>query len=90
MIRRSASHRLTHRVSALYRQPIRPLLPVLLLLTTVAYAQVPARSTGMPTVTDGDTLQIRGTKIRLYGVDASESSQQCRQGGVLKSTLCGL
>lgn len=61
---------------------MRPLLSVLL-LTATASAQVPASITGIPTVTDGDTLQIRGTKVRLYGVDAPESSQQCRRSGVL-------
>ena len=52
-------------------------LSLVLLLTTAAHAQVPASITGVPTVTDGDTLQIRGIKVRLYGVDAPESSQQC-------------
>lgn len=61
---------------------MRTLLP-LLLLTTAAHAQVPPTITGIPTVTDGDTLQIRGTKIRLHGVDAPESSQQCRRDGAL-------
>jgi endonuclease YncB( thermonuclease family) len=41
----------------------------------------PARSdsfTGQATVIDGDTLEIHGTRIRLWGIDASESSQLCR------------
>ncbi|MBB5235939.1 thermonuclease family protein [Deinococcus budaensis] len=59
---------------------MRFLLPALL-LTATAHAQVPASITGIPTVTDGDTLQIRGTKIRLYGVDAPESSQTCLRAG---------
>jgi hypothetical protein len=29
-------------------------------------------------VIDGDTLEIHGTRIRLWGVDAPESSQLCR------------
>lgn len=33
---------------------------------------------GRAVVTDGDTLRIGGTKIRLFGVDAPESHQQCR------------
>lgn len=32
---------------------------------------------GVASVIDGDTLEIRGTKIRLYGIDAPESSQTC-------------
>ncbi|MEF2278363.1 thermonuclease family protein [Deinococcus sp. YIM 134068] len=41
-----------------------------------------ASISGVPTVTDGDTLQIRDTKIRLFGVDAPESSQHCVRGGI--------
>lgn len=64
--------------SAFY--PVRmPLLPLIaLLLTATATAQtLAAQVVGIPTVTDGDTLQIREVKIRLYGVDAPESSQTC-------------
>lgn len=32
---------------------------------------------GVASVTDGDTLEIQGTKIRLFGVDAPESTQTC-------------
>jgi endonuclease YncB( thermonuclease family) len=34
--------------------------------------------TGRPSVIDGDTLGIHGTRIRLWGIDAPESSQLCR------------
>lgn len=34
-------------------------------------------STGVASVTDGDTLEIRGPRIRLHGIDAPESSQRC-------------
>ena len=34
--------------------------------------------TGQAGVIDGDTLEIHGTRIRLWGVDAPESSQLCR------------
>lgn len=33
--------------------------------------------TGVASVTDGDSLEIRGTRIRLHGIDAPESSQRC-------------
>ncbi|WP_334539216.1 thermonuclease family protein [Bradyrhizobium sp. AZCC 1708] len=33
---------------------------------------------GRVSVVDGDTLEIQGTRIRLWGVDAPESSQLCR------------
>jgi endonuclease YncB( thermonuclease family) len=34
--------------------------------------------TGQASVIDGDTLDIHGTRIRLWGLDAPESSQLCR------------
>ena len=33
--------------------------------------------TGYAKVIDGDTIKIKGTKIRLYGIDAPESKQIC-------------
>jgi endonuclease YncB( thermonuclease family) len=33
---------------------------------------------GQASIVDGDTLQIHGTRIRLWGIDAPESSQLCR------------
>jgi endonuclease YncB( thermonuclease family) len=33
---------------------------------------------GQASVIDGDTLEIRGTRIRLCGIDAPESTQLCR------------
>ncbi|MEP2828060.1 thermonuclease family protein [Parvibaculum sp.] len=34
---------------------------------------------GVASVTDGDTLEVHGTRIRLHGIDAPESSQRCRR-----------
>lgn len=43
---------------------------------------------GRASVVDGDTLEIRGEKIRLHGIDAPESSQRCtRPNG--KEWRCG-
>ena len=33
---------------------------------------------GQASVVDGDTLEIHGIRIRLWGIDAPESSQLCR------------
>lgn len=33
---------------------------------------------GRASIIDGDTLEIHGTRIRLWGIDAPESSQLCR------------
>ena len=35
---------------------------------------------GFARVVDGDTLKIRGTQVRLYGIDAPERAQRCRAG----------
>jgi endonuclease YncB( thermonuclease family) len=46
-----------------------------------ALAVSPALSgdlTGRAGVVDGDTLEIHGTRIRLWGIDAPESDQLCR------------
>jgi endonuclease YncB( thermonuclease family) len=57
----------------------------LLLLTSPCAADP---EIGRASVIDGDTLEIRGTRIRLHGVDAPESGQSClsRNG---KNYRCG-
>jgi endonuclease YncB( thermonuclease family) len=52
-----------------------PVLLMLLLLSSTAFAN---DFVGQASVIDGDTLEIHGTRIRLWGVDAPESSQLCR------------
>src|SRR5260370_20864765 len=53
----------------------RTLVLVLLLLSGAAFAD---DFVGQASVVDGDTLEIHGIRIRLWGVDAPESSQLCR------------
>src|SRR6201987_6143344 len=48
---------------------------ILLLLSGAAFAD---DFVGQASVVDGDTLEIHGMRIRLWGVDAPESSQLCR------------
>lgn len=33
---------------------------------------------GMPTVIDGDTIEVAHTRIRLFGIDAPEKRQSCQ------------
>ena len=33
---------------------------------------------GQASIVDGDTLEIHGNRIRLWGIDAPESTQLCR------------
>jgi endonuclease YncB( thermonuclease family) len=48
---------------------------IFLLLSGAAFAD---DFVGQASVVDGDTLEIHGMRIRLWGVDAPESSQLCR------------
>lgn len=38
-----------------------------------------AELTGRASVIDGDTIEIRGTRVRLWAIDAPESSQLCQR-----------
>src|ERR1700745_1382658 len=53
----------------------RTLVLILLLLSGAAFAD---DFVGQASVVDGDTREIHGIRIRLWGVDAPESSQLCR------------
>ena len=50
------------------------------LLTVLALCSPASASDliGQASVIDGDTLEIHGTRIRLWGIDAPESTQLCR------------
>ncbi len=55
----------------------------LILIATPALADV----AGIPTVIDGDIIEVHGQRIRLHGIDAPESRQFCRLDG--KPWMCG-
>lgn len=47
-----------------------------------AEAQASAEEvSGIPSLFDGDTLEIAKIRIRLHGIDALETGRQCRQNG---------
>ncbi|WP_246215972.1 thermonuclease family protein [Microvirga makkahensis] len=50
-------------------------LATFLLCTTPVLAETVV---GRASVIDGDTLEIRGTRVRFHGVDAPESAQTCQ------------
>ncbi len=41
-----------------------------------------AAQAGRAVVVDGDTLEVAGVRVRLWGIDAPESRQACRAAGV--------
>ena len=69
---------------------LRPLFPLLvtlaLALASPAVADE-AEIAGRARVIDGDTIEIRGARIRLHGIDAPESGQSCFNNG--KRWRCG-
>ena len=44
--------------------------------------------TGRASVIDGDTIEIHGSRIRLFGIDAPESSQWCRETILHRKSGC--
>ena len=55
----------------------------LFLVSGVAVADV----TGIAHVTDGDTVKIGDTRVRLHGIDAPEQKQECAKNG--QAWRCG-
>jgi len=53
---------------------------------------------GQASVIDGDTLEMHGERIRLWGIDAPESAQLCRgddslqyrEPGSIRANSCGM
>lgn len=54
---------------------------IVLLTVTISAAQVPVfAETGKTAIVDGDTLEVNGKTVRLYGIDAPELGQYCLNG----------
>lgn len=60
----------------------RLLLPMCGLALAAALIGAPAQAeiAGPPKIVDGDTIEVQGAAIRLYGIDAPELGQICRIG----------
>ena len=55
----------------------------------IAPRQTGAMITGRPRVVDGDSLEVAGHRVRLFGIDAPESMQDCRDARG-RSYPCGV
>ena len=53
------------------------LLPAAVWLLAVTGHPALAEIAGMPKIIDGDTIEVQGQAIRLYGIDAPELGQAC-------------
>jgi endonuclease YncB( thermonuclease family) len=57
---------------------IAPYLIFLAIVVGAVASPVAADLAGHPSIIDGDTIEFHGTRIRLYGIDAPESRQLCK------------
>jgi len=63
------------------RRTMRFLVLLYALMAATAAAAPVVEVTGHVSVVDGDTIEIHGRLIRLYGIDAPEAGQTCSMNG---------
>ena len=54
-----------------------PLWFIVLVVSIAMPVTVFADIVGIPRIIDGDSIEISGQRIRLYGIDAPEAAQEC-------------
>jgi len=59
----------------------------LVILFTLSLKVIAGEISGVPSITDGDTIKILNKRIRLHGIDAPEKKQICIKN--FKEYSCG-
>jgi endonuclease YncB( thermonuclease family) len=72
------SRRVVARQSASLALMLTPLSVAVAVFLLTAFEASTSDLSGQASIIDGDTLEIHGTRIRLWGIDAPESTQLCR------------
>ena len=53
-------------------------LPLIVSTAIASTAHAEEKLVGRASVIDGDTIEIRGSRVRIFGIDAPEAGQSCR------------